>query len=286
MALVGIRLLRVFGADLVHMFWYCKLLLQKVKYIFQILRYKELILNFHQFLIYYRSMENRSYNQYCGLAYALDIVGERWTLLIIRELFPGPRRFTDLIEGLPGISTNLLSGRLKRLEQQGIIRRRVLPPPAGSTVYELTAVGQALEETLLELGKWGSQFVPPAANGAALLNVGSYALTLKTFFRPEQAQGVQETYELRIGDEVLQVQINQGEIEVRQSTGVKPDAIFQTDVTTYLGLLQGKLQPDEAVAGGLIQIEGDTAALSRFLDLCGLPDSHYGTPTTGETVRR
>ena len=110
-------------------------------------------------------MIHRSYNQYCGLAYALDIVGERWTILIIRELMAGPRRFKDLMDGLPGINTNLLSARLKTLQKQGVISRRILPPPAGSVVYELTALGQALETTLLELGKWGSQFVPPSANG-------------------------------------------------------------------------------------------------------------------------
>src|SRR3990172_733914 len=140
-------------------------------------------------------MNNRSYNQYCGLAYALDIVGERWTLLIIRNLAAAPRRFTDLMDGLPGVSTNLLSERLKSLEGQGLLKRRILPPPAGSTVYELTSLGLALEKTLIELGKWGSQFVPDSAEGDTLLNVGSYALTIKTFFRPEQAQGVNETYE-------------------------------------------------------------------------------------------
>jgi len=212
----------------------------------------------------------KSYNQYCGLAYALDIIGERWTLLIIRELIAGPRRFTDLMAGLPGISTNLLSERLKRLEQQGILSRHTLPPPAGSTVYELTSLGQALEKTLLELGKWGSQFVPPSAEGATLLNVGSYALTLRTFFRPEQAQGVNETYELRIDHEVLQVQIKEGEIHVHQGETRTADAIFQTDMPTYLGLLQRRIQPDEAVSKGLIRIEGDPGALSRFLNVCGL----------------
>src|SRR5687767_6432977 len=103
-------------------------------------------------------MKHRSYNQYCGLAYALDQIGERWTLLIVRELIAGPRRFKDLMDGLPGISTNLLSERLKSMEQQGLLRRRVLRPPAGSTVYELTSLGQALEKALLELGRWGSQF--------------------------------------------------------------------------------------------------------------------------------
>jgi DNA-binding HxlR family transcriptional regulator len=105
-------------------------------------------------------MSDRTYNQYCGLAYALDRVGERWTILIIRELIAGPRRYKDLVDGLPGISTNLLASRLKSLEQDGVIQRRVLPPPAGSTVYELTPLGQGLELALLELGKWGSQFVP------------------------------------------------------------------------------------------------------------------------------
>lgn len=218
-------------------------------------------------------MSNKSYNQYCGLAYALDIVGERWTILIIRELFAGPRRFTDLIAGLPGISTNLLSERLKNLEQQGVLNRRVLPPPAGSIVYELTPLGQALEKTLLELGKWGSQFVPPSANGATLLNVGSYALTLKTFFRPELAQDVDETYELWIDNEILQAQIKAGEIHVQQGQALTADVIFQTDIATYLGLLTRQIQPDAAIAEGIIQIEGEPAALSRFLDLCGLPVS-------------
>jgi DNA-binding HxlR family transcriptional regulator len=202
-----------------------------------------------------------------------EIVGERWTLLIVRELIPGPRRFTDLLEGLPGISTSLLSERLKRLEQQGLLSRRVLPPPAGSTVYELTGSGQALEKTLLELGRWGSQFVPAAAEDASLLKVGSYALTLKTFFRPEQAQGVDETYELRIGPEVLQVQIRAGQMQVQQGEALKADVVFHTDMPTYLGLLQRRIPPDEAISEGLIQIQGDPGALSRFLNMCGLPNS-------------
>lgn len=220
-------------------------------------------------------MASRSYNQYCGLAYALDIVGERWTLLIVRELIPGPRRFTDLLDGLPGISTSLLSERLKSLEQQGLLSRRVLPPPAGSTVYELTSLGQALQKTLIELGKWGSQFVPASAEDATLLNVGSYALTLRTFFRPEQAQEVNETYELRIDNEALQVQIRAGQIHVQQGEVLKADVVFHTNMPTYLGLLQHQIQPDEAISGGLVQIEGDPDALSRFLDLCGLPVSDH-----------
>lgn len=216
-------------------------------------------------------MSNRSYNQYCGLAYALDIVGERWTLLIIRELIAGPRRFTDLLDGLPGVSTNLLSERLKNLEQRGLLGRHVLPPPAGSTVYKLTALGRALEKSLIELGKWGSQFVPASAEEAAMLNVGSYALTLKTFFRPEQAYGVDETYELHVDNEVLQVQIKEGDLHVQQGEATHADAVFHTDIPSYLGILSGQIKPEEAISRGLVQIEGDPDALSRFLDLCGVP---------------
>ncbi len=218
-------------------------------------------------------MKNRSYNQYCGLAYALDIVGERWTLLIVRELIAGPRRFKDLVDGLPDISTNLLTVRLKNLEQRGIVSRRVLLPPAGSTVYELTALGRALENSVLELGKWGSQFVPPSMEGANVLHLGSYALTLKTFFRSEEAQGVNETYELHVDNEVLQVQIMDGELQVKQGEALRPDALFHTDMPSYLGLLTGQLKPDDALSSGLIRIEGDPGALSRFLKLCALPAS-------------
>lgn len=216
-------------------------------------------------------MNNRSYNQYCGLAYALDIVGERWTLLIVRELVAGPRRFKDLVGGLPGISTNLLAERLKHMEQQGMIHRHVLPPPAGSTVYELTARGQALEPALLELGRWGSQFVPASAEGASLLNVGSYALTLKTFFRPELARGVEETYSLRIGDEVLNVRIAGDTIDVRQGAATRADVVLQADIATYLALLGGQLGLDDALAAGQIHVAGDVDALRRFLRICGLP---------------
>ncbi len=218
-------------------------------------------------------MTNRSYNQLCGLAYALDIVGERWTILIIRELIAGPRRFKDLMDGLPGVSTNLLTERLKHLEQQGVIRRRVLPPPAGSTVYELTAVGQALEKTLLELGKWGSQFVPTSMEEANVLHLGSYALTPKTFFRAELAQGLDETYELHIGDEVQQVRITAGEIHVQQGEALNADVVFYTETPVYLGLLTGQLQAEAVIAGGLIRIEGDPGALRRFLNVCGMPTS-------------
>jgi DNA-binding HxlR family transcriptional regulator len=216
-------------------------------------------------------MTTRSYNQFCPLAYALDLVGERWTLLIVRELLAGPRRFKDLLAGLPGVSTNLLAERLKILEQQGLLRRRTLPPPAGSSVYELTAQGRALERVVLELGRWGAHLLPPSLDGNTLPSVGSCALGIQAFFRPERAAGINETYELRLGDEVLQVRIAGGTLLVQQGETLQPDAVFHTDKPTYLGLFSGQLPAEAALAAGLVRVEGDPAALGRFLHACGLP---------------
>lgn len=217
-------------------------------------------------------MKQRNYNQHCGLAYALDIIGERWTLLIIRELVAGPRRFTDLLDGLPGISTNLLTERLKSLEEQNLLRHYTLPPPAASAVYELTDLGRALEPALLELGRWGSQFVPESSEGRALLRIGSYALTFKTFFRPHAAQGLHETYTLHIGNETLQVQLNDGAIHVQQGNALPTDLVVTTDIASFLGLLAGKITPEAAIAEHLIEINGDPGALDRLLKICGLPE--------------
>ncbi|MEZ4860164.1 MAG: winged helix-turn-helix transcriptional regulator [Caldilineaceae bacterium] len=213
-------------------------------------------------------MTTRSYNQLCGLAFALDIVGDRWTMLIVRELIAGPQRFTDLLTGLPGISTNLLTERLKGLEQNEVVVRRTLPPPAASTVYELTERGLALKPTLLELGLWGSQFVGNATEACRMLHLGSYALTPQTFFRPELAQGVDMTYALYIGNEVQTVRIVNGAIDVRQGEPTHADLAIHAEVAVYLGLLQGQIDPDAALASGLIRLEGDLDALRRFLAIC------------------
>ncbi|MBZ0284305.1 MAG: winged helix-turn-helix transcriptional regulator [Anaerolineae bacterium] len=216
-------------------------------------------------------MKNRSYNQFCALAYALDVIGERWTLLIVRELLAGPRRFKDLLDGLPDISTNLLSERLKSLEQQGILCRRVLPPPAGSAVYQLTECGQALEVAVLELGKWGSRLLPSSLEGLAMPSLGATALAIKAFFRPEQAQHANEIYELHLGHEVLQVQIEDGMLHVRQGQTQKADAVLHTEMPVFMGLFAGQLKPEDALAAGLIRVEGDPDGLSRFLTLSSVP---------------
>lgn len=212
-------------------------------------------------------MTTRSYRQFCALAVALDVVGERWTLLIIRELLAGPRRFTDLLAGLPGISTNLLAERLRRLEQQGLVARRVLPPPAGSAVYELTEFGRGLENALLELGRWGSRLLPPSLEGVAPPSAGAMALAIKAFFRPAAAQGVTETYELHLDGEILQVRVADGAIDVQQGQALKADVVFHTAMELYVGLFAGQIMPVDALARGLVRVEGDPGALDRFLSL-------------------
>ncbi len=254
---------------------FCRILelIQNVKHLLQKLSISDVKLEFLSIISILLGMTTRSYNQFCALACALDVVGERWTLLIIRELLAGPRRFKDLLNGLPDVSTNLLSERLKCLEQQGILCRRVLPPPAGSAVYELSVYGRALEQAVLELGKWGSRLLPASLEGVALPSLGAAALAIKAFFYPEQAQGVHETYELHLGNEVLQVQVNDGELCVQQGQALKADVVFRTDMQIFMGLFSGQMKPDDAVSRGLIQIEGDPRALSRFLNFCRVPGS-------------
>jgi DNA-binding HxlR family transcriptional regulator len=218
-------------------------------------------------------MKTRSYNQFCALSFALDAIGERWTLLVIRELLPGPRRFTDLLDGLPGISTNLLTERLKSLEGQGIIARRTLPPPAASTVYELTPFGRELETPIIELGRWGSRLLPSALDGLSMPTVGTASVAIKAFYNPAAAQGIYETYEWRFGVESLQVQVKGGQLCVQQGQYLVADVIFHADMTVFMGLFSRQLSPDAATAAGLVRIEGDPQALYRFLAISSVPQT-------------
>lgn len=152
---------------------------------------------------------SRSYRQYCAVARGLDLVGERWTLLIVRDLLTGPKRYKDLLAGLPGIGTNLLATRLRDLEEQGFVGRRVLPPPAGSTVYELTEVGQALEPVVTALGRWGHRFLGARREGE-FLSTNAYLLAMRAAFRAEGAADLRETYELRVGNQVFAARVADG----------------------------------------------------------------------------
>ena len=211
-------------------------------------------------------MTERSYEQYCGIARALDLVGERWGLLVVRELILGPKRFTDLARGLPGIGTNILSARLKQLERGGVVRRSVLPPPAASTVYELTEYGRGLEEILLALGRWGARTMGSRRPGQGLRSEW-LVVALRAFFRPEAAAGVRETYELRLSDGVFQVRVEEGRLELAPGPAPGAALVLETDEDTLVGLLTGAVEPDQAEAAGLLRVEGGREELGRLLEL-------------------
>lgn len=209
--------------------------------------------------------ERRSYAQFCAVARALDYVGERWTLLLVRELMLGPKRFKDLLAGLPGIGTNLLTERLRELERAGIISRRVLPPPAGSSVYELTDSGRGLEPVVFALGRWGHQFLHPRHADDAV-HAGWFMVALRAMLRPGAAAARRETYELRIDGEPYEVRIVGGEVRTSQGSAAEPDVTLTTDLDTLIGLLARALTPKAALGAGKVQVRGDTAGLQRFVE--------------------
>ena len=203
-------------------------------------------------------MTSRSYDQFCGIARALDLVGERWALLVIRDLILGPKRFTDLRRGLPGIGTNVLAARLKELERAGVVQRRTLPPPAASAVYELTDYGRELEGPLLALGRWGAKSLDRPEAGESLKSEW-LAVALKAFFRPEAASDLQATLELRFEDGTFLARIDRGSLLVEPDPQNGADLVVTTEVETLIGFLARADVPAAALAP-----EGDEALLERL----------------------
>jgi DNA-binding HxlR family transcriptional regulator/putative sterol carrier protein len=204
----------------------------------------------------------KHYDQYCPMAHALSLVGERWSLLIVRELLRGPKRYTDLAHGLPGIGTNILAARLRDLEEGGIIEKRKLPPPAASTVYELTEYGAGLQEALYALARWGARSLgPPTKQDDLYDDWGLNALP--AVFNADEARGLTETYVLKIGPDVFTARIVDGVLEA--SCGEAPDAdlVVETDPETFFLLCAGQLEPKDAVKSGRAHIQGDRAVLER-----------------------
>ncbi len=175
-----------------------------------------------------RSMAGkRSYEDGCAAAHALDLVGERWALLVVRELLLGPKRFTDLRAGLPGISPNVLSQRLDELEQAAVVRRRRLGPPAPAWVYDLTEWGRELEPIIVQLGRWGAR--SPYQKRDAGLSVDSLVLSLRTMFQPCTGPAVTGSYQLTFGDDTFAARVDGDGFEIARGEARKPDAVVETD---------------------------------------------------------
>jgi DNA-binding HxlR family transcriptional regulator/putative sterol carrier protein len=214
-------------------------------------------------------MTTRFYGQYCGLAYALELVGERWALLIVRELILGPKRFTDLRRSLPKIPTNVLSTRLKSLEQSGIIRRSVLPRPGTGVVYELTEYGSELEEVILRLGLWGAQSLGEPRE-EEIVTVDSLLLALRSTFRPEAARDLQARFELRLGPIVLHARVDEGTLNVGEGPLPDADVVLETDLAIR-ALMSGELTPEDAIQSGKLRISGKRKLVDRFVEVFHIP---------------
>jgi DNA-binding HxlR family transcriptional regulator len=212
----------------------------------------------------------RTYDDGCAAAHALDLVGERWALLVVRELLLGPKRFTDLRAGLPHASPNVLAERLRGLEAAGIVRRRRLPPPAASKIYELTAWGEELEPVIIRLGRWGAR--SPSKPADASLGVDSLILSLRTMFDPGAAGDLEASYELRMGEDRFSAEVREGDFEVERGSSEQPDAIVEADSNTLAELVYQDRPLSEALRSGEVRIEGDEAAVERFLELFPLPE--------------
>jgi len=213
----------------------------------------------------------RTYGDGCAIARALDVVGERWALLVVRELLLGPKRYTDLRRGLPNASPNVLSERLRELERAGVVRRRKLPPPAGSRVYELTDWGRELEEIVLSLGRWAA-LSPTPPSDAPIVSGDSIILALRARFDPGAAQGLRAGYELRLGEDRFRVEVADDEIEAVRGGADQADATIDTDPDTLGAVLWGGRSLADAQRSGSMSIEGDKTAVERFLRLFPVPE--------------
>ena len=209
-------------------------------------------------------MSKRAYGQYCGLVRALEMVGERWAMLIVRDLLVGPKRFTDLRRGFPKIPTNVLAVRLKDMEEAGVVQRRALPRPAGGVVYELTTYGRELEEAVVQLGRWGAKSLGDPRPDEAV-TPDSMIMAMRTTFRPEAARRDEKiSYELRMGPVVLHVRVEHGKL-TEVAEGPLPNADLSIETGPAIkALMAGEMTADEVIACGGVRLTGDKTLLARF----------------------
>ncbi|MEV0650718.1 helix-turn-helix domain-containing protein [Phytomonospora sp. NPDC050363] len=214
-------------------------------------------------------MAKRAYGQFCGLAHALELIGERWALLIVRDLLVGPRRFSDLRRGLPRIPTNILSARLKELEHNGIVTRRVLPRPASAVVYQLTEYGADLEPAVLILGRWGARsMLQPGPED--IVTPDSMIVALRATFRPEAAEGPPVSFQVHLGPVTVHASVAEGELDAGEGPLPEPDLTIVTG-PVLRDIMAGSVTPEAAVDGGMVELTGDPRLLGRFAELFTIP---------------
>ena len=211
----------------------------------------------------------RWYDDACGTALAMELVGERWSLLIVRELMFGPRRFGEIKAGLGGISANVLTQRLEGMERVGILLRRRLPPPASVQVYELTEWGYESEAAIRALGRWAAR--SPDHDPTLPLSAASLMLSFRTMFSRTAADGLVATVGFRLGAEEFVGEIDGAWIHIRRDEACAGSVVFDSDPMTMASVVYGKRPLADAEAAGVLRIEGDRALATRFTDLFILP---------------
>jgi DNA-binding HxlR family transcriptional regulator len=199
----------------------------------------------------------------CGIAHASDLLGQRWALLVVRELLLGPKRFTDLRGGIPDISPNVLGQRLRELEETGIVQRRKLAPPAAVQVYELTDWGHELEPAILSLGRWASR--SPSFPIDAEMGPDSLVLALKATFDPAKADGLDATYELRLGDVPFRIAVSNGQFLAEHGEAEKPDATIRSDPNAIVSVVFGENRLGKAVESGEVEVDGSRQAVRALI---------------------
>jgi DNA-binding HxlR family transcriptional regulator len=206
----------------------------------------------------------RSYGEYCSIAKALDVVGDRWTFLIIRELLiRGACRYTDLKDGLPGIATNLLSDRIRELEAAGLIRREDAPPPVATTLFHLTEAGAELESVLDAIGRWGVRYMIEPAEGDEFRGHW-FAFPVSFYLRDRDPDGPPASIELRTASSPVVVEVSGGSARMRLGTAAAPDVVLRGEPRLILALFSGHLTAGEVTDLGL-EISGDASVLQRVL---------------------
>lgn len=223
---------------------------------------------------------SRSYAQYCPVAHALELVGERWALLIVRELLNGPKRYTDLADALPGIGTNILAGRLRDLEEGGVIQRTLLPPPAAAKVYELTEYGEGLREPLYALARWGARSLGPPGS-ADSLSPGWLLNAVRATCSADERIG-DLVFELRVDEEVATVGFDEGRAVVEPGPPDKADVVIETDPTTLFCIASREQSLRDAIEGGAVRITGKRTDAERFLSSFSFDEQKHSDGRTGK----
>ena len=205
----------------------------------------------------------RSYGQFCAMAKALDVIGDRWSLLIVRELLlQGPCRYTDLQYGLPGIATNLLADRLRDLEAAGVLHREAAPPPVATTLFRVTPRGEALRGVIDELGRWGAPLLDGGMHDGDSFRSHWITLPLELYYYDPTPDGPPVTIEARFADGPMLIESAGGTVRARQGSSDHPDAVLSGPASMIVGVLSGRMGLEDARRQGL-ECTGDEAALRR-----------------------